>query len=410
MAHVHSLYDTDPHFRIDPATRNIVNMSGKVVLIQHDHNSERFTFEIPRYVDGHDMSMCNVVEVHYINGSSSQKVYGLYPVADLQVDPNDEKYVICSWLLSRNCTELVGALNFMLRFKCTTGETIDYDWGTNIHSGITISQGIYNSDYIADEYVDVLEQWKNDLEGTGVTMTGIEQTVTSTEDNGVNEVTMSFSNNTTGTFEVRNGSKGTSIRSIARTSGNGAAGTTDTYTVTLTDGSTSTFQVRNGADFKYSDFTTAQLAALTGPTGASIKTIARTSGNGAAGTTDTYTVTLTNGNTSTFQVYNGADFKYKDFTAAQLSALTGPQGVSIKTIARTAGTGAAGTTDTYTITLTDNTTTTFQVYNGADGKGAGDMLKSIYDPKNKSTDVFTYVDNAIGNVNTILDTINGEVV
>lgn len=76
----------------------------------------------------------------------------------------------------------------------------------------------------------------------------------------------------------------------------------------------------------------------------------------------------------------------------------GPQGnpgSSIQKIERTAGTGAAGTVDTYTITLTDGSTTTFQVRNGADGKGAGDMLSSIYDPSGKAQDVFAYADRLL---------------
>ena len=44
------------------------------------------------------------------------------------------------------------------------------------------------------------------------------------------------------------GADGRGITSITRTSGNGAAGTTDTYTITYTDNTTSTFRVRNGAD------------------------------------------------------------------------------------------------------------------------------------------------------------------
>lgn len=44
-----------------------------------------------------------------------------------------------------------------------------------------------------------------------------------------------------------------------------------------------------------------------GDTGVGIQSIARTGGDGSPGTTDTYTITLTNGNTSTFSVYNGAD-------------------------------------------------------------------------------------------------------
>ena len=44
------------------------------------------------------------------------------------------------------------------------------------------------------------------------------------------------------------GDNGRGIISIIRTSGNGAAGTTDTYTITFTDASTTTFQVVNGAN------------------------------------------------------------------------------------------------------------------------------------------------------------------
>lgn len=45
----------------------------------------------------------------------------------------------------------------------------------------------------------------------------------------------------------------------------------------------------------------------------------------------------------------------------------GTDGVGISSVIRTSGTGAAGTTDTYTITYTDSTTSTFGVYNGSDG-------------------------------------------
>lgn len=49
----------------------------------------------------------------------------------------------------------------------------------------------------------------------------------------------------------------------------------------------------------------------------------------------------------------------------------GDDGRGIVSITRTSGDGSAGTTDTYTITYTDSTTSTFQVYNGADGTGSG---------------------------------------
>lgn len=74
----------------------------------------------------------------------------------------------------------------------------------------------------------------------------------------------------------------------------------------------------------------------------------------------------------------------------------GPRGATgngISGITLKSGNHAPGTSDVYTITLTDGTTYDFAVYNGANGAGAGDMLASVYDPQGKRTDVFKYVDN-----------------
>lgn len=80
---------------------------------------------------------------------------------------------------------------------------------------------------------------------------------------------------------------------------------------------------------------------------------------------------------------------------------TGAAGNGIASVARTSGTGAAGTTDTYTITFTDSTTTTFGVYNGANGSGAGDMVKSVYDPTAKNADAFSMANMVEGTTNKI---------
>lgn len=82
---------------------------------------------------------------------------------------------------------------------------------------------------------------------------------------------------------------------------------------------------------------------------------------------------------------------------------TGPQGATgngISGIALKSGNHAPGTSDVYTITLTDGTTFDFAVYNGANGAGTGDMLASVYDPQGKHTDIFAYVDDAIGAIPT----------
>lgn len=65
-------------------------------------------------------------------------------------------------------------------------------------------------------------------------------------------------------------------------------------------------------------------------------------------------------------------FTLTDEAVLDLGSVEGPKGdtgVGIASIARTSGTGAAGTTDTYTITMTNGSTATFTVYNGKDGAG-----------------------------------------
>lgn len=174
MKHKHSVYDTDAHFSINPFTRAIKNESTtKVAVIQHDHNSERFTFEIPRRVDGHDMSVCDRVEVHYINMDSTNPENisaDIYEVDDLQVSPDDSGFVVCSWLLSQNATKYAGSLNFLVRFICLDEGKVAYAWHTAVFTGISVSNGILNNaEEIIEPFPDVLAQWKADLFGVGDT-------------------------------------------------------------------------------------------------------------------------------------------------------------------------------------------------------------------------------------------------
>lgn len=164
MEHKHGVYDSDTRFVINPITRQIKNDSSKkTVLMQGDHNSESFTFELPRYIEGHDMSLCNQVEVHYLNSAAKDKESfrkGLYTVDDLQISPDDPEKVVCSWLISQNATQLVGKLSFRLRFKCVEDGVITYAWHTAINADISVSDGINADETFEMDYVDIIEQWK----------------------------------------------------------------------------------------------------------------------------------------------------------------------------------------------------------------------------------------------------------
>jgi hypothetical protein len=159
MAHIHDVVDTDVHYKIDGITRTITNINEtKRELVQHDHNSERLTFEIPRYVDGHDFSECNAVQIHYANLNKLGKVNssGVYNVTDLHISPEDNTIVVFSWLISDNATIAVGTLNFSIRFACITDGKVDYAWNTSVFKGISILETLYNSEEIVEEYPDAL--------------------------------------------------------------------------------------------------------------------------------------------------------------------------------------------------------------------------------------------------------------
>ena len=163
MAHTHNVIDDDLRFIIDPSTREIGNGSQKVKLMQYDHNSEQFTFEIPRFVEGHDMSLCNSIRVNYININKSTREQhpGVYEVSDIQVE---EDNIIFSWLVSRNATQYVGPLNFLIKFMCFDEDSnVIYEWHTDIFKNASVSTGMNNEESIEEVYPDILEKWKDDI-------------------------------------------------------------------------------------------------------------------------------------------------------------------------------------------------------------------------------------------------------
>lgn len=172
MAHAHIVSDSDNHFIIDPISRQISNNSRKTILIKTDHNSEQFTFELPRYVEGHDMSLSNKVEVHFlnINSKTRQTNPGIYNVVDFDVDAEDNTKVIGTWLVSREATKYPGSLNFVIRFSCLDDDNVEYySWNTAIYTGITIADTIENTETIVEDYVDIFRQWLDTLEMAGST-------------------------------------------------------------------------------------------------------------------------------------------------------------------------------------------------------------------------------------------------
>ncbi len=161
----HTVVDSDGYFVIDPKTRKITSESQNKLIIQFDHESERISFKLPRYVEGHDMSACTNVEVHYNNISTSrQENAGIYDVTDLAVVSDEHEMVQFTWLISENATQYEGLLSFLIMFKCERNGEVEYRWSTFINSDdITVGKGMNNGSVIVTEYADILVQWEQRL-------------------------------------------------------------------------------------------------------------------------------------------------------------------------------------------------------------------------------------------------------
>lgn len=118
-----------------------------------------------------------------------------------------------------------------------------------------------------------------------------------------------------------------------------------------------------------------------GADGRGITSVTLKSGTHAAGTTDTYTITFTDGTTADFEVTNGAD------------GAPGENGVS-----PTITTSKSGKVTT--VTVTDATGEhSFEILDGEDGTGSGgDMTAAVYDPQGKAQDIFAYADAKVSEV------------
>ena len=222
----------------------------------------------------------------------------------------------------------------------------------------------------------------------------------------VGTLTITLADETEYTVDVTNGN---GIASITwTTSGTSGDGQNHNATITYTDGTTSTFTIKDGykgdtgaqtyvwiryasqqptsdsdigttpdkwigiytgtastAPSTYNSYTWYQYKGATGDTGVSIVSITKTS---TSGLVDTYTVLMSNNTSTTFTVTNGS---------------------SIASIEKTA---TIGLSDLYTVTLTSGETTFFSVTNGK-GISSLEMISGTHAAGTSDVYRITYNDN-----------------
>ena len=160
------IVDADKHFTISTINRAITPDPEykKLTLMQYDNKSERYSFDIDRKIDGHDLMYCNRVQIHFINiGSNKQKHPGLYLVDDVHVNKNDDDKITFTWLISQDATQLSGVLSFLVSFECVEGDTVLYRWSSSVYNQIQITAGMDNDNTIAELYADELLAWEHEM-------------------------------------------------------------------------------------------------------------------------------------------------------------------------------------------------------------------------------------------------------
>lgn len=169
LNHIHTddiIVDADEHFIINTTTRAISSASNtKLTLMQYDKKSERYSFDIDRIIDGHDLTKCNRVQVHFTNiGSNRQHNDATYPVDDVQVNPDDENKLTFTWLIGEEATQYKGILSFLVTFECVDGDVVLYRWSSSTFNSIQISAGMDNNNAVFEVYSDELLKWQTRME------------------------------------------------------------------------------------------------------------------------------------------------------------------------------------------------------------------------------------------------------
>lgn len=137
-----AVVDYGTPFVINATTKEIsYKAANKPVLVRGDHQSERFTFEVPRYIEGHDMSLCGKIEIHFINtdAETNETSEGIYIVNDAHVSTKFDKPLKFTWLVSMYATKYAGNLSFKILFETLEGEEVVYRLNTEPYTELTVS-------------------------------------------------------------------------------------------------------------------------------------------------------------------------------------------------------------------------------------------------------------------------------
>lgn len=163
MSHIHEVRDVDAVFILDGVTKALTQAAGETHITQNDHNSEIITFKIPRFIEGHDMMLCDLIEVHgrNVNDATSAGARktnkAIAKIKGLSSSPDDSEFLLGTWSVTKEFTQLAGTLSFKLKFACYGEEdTFDYVLNTQYCEELTIYESSDSTDSVVETNSEVI--------------------------------------------------------------------------------------------------------------------------------------------------------------------------------------------------------------------------------------------------------------
>ena len=207
----------------------------------------------------------------------------------------------------------------------------------------------------------------------------------------------------TNLYELEN-LRGIGISNIEKTESSTESSGKNTIQITMSDGQTFSFDVYNGA--KGENGQNGQ-DGTNGEDGVSIS-------NASLSEIGHLILEFSNGNSVDVGLVKGQDGTNGQDGQNGQDGTNGADGIGISKIEFTSSNkgsqaGLAGATDTYTITFTDNNTTTFIVYNGKNGTDGSITVDDAMSDTSTNTVqnmvIKKYVDDIVGDIQTVLATL-----
>lgn len=153
--------ETEPHIVVGDDRFISVPSELQRIAVQYDHDVETVTFDCPRYWDDLDMSDLSI----YINYMRKDRVVGVYKATDISVDTANDRIMHFNWKISRNVTEVVGQLKFLICIKKgdADGNEVNH-WNSELNTEMYISEGLEVGEGFFDSYPDIITQWENEVQ------------------------------------------------------------------------------------------------------------------------------------------------------------------------------------------------------------------------------------------------------